>query len=72
MVVTLGPQYNVGEKLLLFLAFSVLVANQEKTTLHFGQSRSWSVEQGENKIKKRLSAPPTPRCSFEKNEIKTT
>ena len=31
--------------LLLFLTFSVLVTNP-KTTLHGGQSRSWSAEQG--------------------------
>ena len=37
---------------LLFLTFSVLVANPKKTTLHGGQSRSWSAEQGkENKRK---------------------
>ena len=38
--------------LMLLLTFSVLVANPKKTTLHGGQSRSWSAEQGkENKIK---------------------
>ena len=31
--------------LLLFLTFSALVANPKKTTLHGGQSRSWSAEQ---------------------------
>ena len=41
MVVTLGQQL-----LLLFLTFSALVANPKKTTLHGGQSRSWSAEQG--------------------------
>ena len=52
--------------LLLFLAFSALVANPKKTTLHGGQSRSWSAEQGEKKKKKTsLAAPPPPaRCSF--------
>ena len=30
--------------LLLFLTFSALVANLKKTTLHGGQSRSWSAE----------------------------
>ena len=29
--------------LLLFLTFSALVANPKKTTLHGGQSRSWSA-----------------------------
>ena len=32
--------------LLLFISFSVLVANPKKTTLHGGQSRSWSAGQG--------------------------
>ena len=32
----------------------------EKTTLHGGQSRSWSAEQGKKKKKKRLAAPPPP------------
>ena len=35
------PRYS-----LLFLTFSALVANPKKTTLHGGQSRSWSAEQG--------------------------
>ena len=34
----------------LFLTFSVLVANPKKTTLHGGQSRSWSAEQGKENI----------------------
>ena len=53
--------------LLLFLTFSALVANPKKTTLHGGQSRSWSAEQGKKKKKKSGSAPPPPsraRCSF--------
>ena len=36
--------------LLLFLTFSVFVANPKKTTLHGGQSRSWSAEQGKENI----------------------
>ena len=36
------------EKSLLFLTFSVLVANPGKTFLHGGQSRSWSAEQGKD------------------------
>ena len=39
----------------------------EKTTLHGGQSRSWSAEQGKKKEKKKSgSTPPPPlaRCSF--------
>ena len=35
--------------LLLSLTFSVLVANPKKTTLHGGQSRSWSAEQQKKK-----------------------
>ena len=36
--------------LLLFLTFSVSVANPKKTTLHDGQSCSWSAEQGKENI----------------------
>ena len=43
----------------------------EKTTLHGGQSRSWSAEQGQKK-KESGSAPPPPprppRCSFGENK----
>ena len=47
--------------LLLFLTFSALVANPKKTTLHGGQSRSWSAEQGKKeKKRKSLAAPPPP------------
>ena len=50
--------------LLLFLTFSALVANPKKTTLHGGQSRSWSAEQGKKEEKKSLAAhpPPPPRA----------
>ena len=35
----------------------------EKTTLHGGQSRSWSAEQGKKKKKKKSgSVPPPPRA----------
>ena len=37
---------------LLFLTFSALVANPKKTTLHGGQSRSWSAEQGKKEREK--------------------
>ena len=52
--------------LLLFLTFSALVANPKKTTLHGGQSRSWSAEQGKKKKKSGGAPPPPPRarCSF--------
>ena len=47
--------------LLLFLTFSVLVANPKKTTSHGGQSRSSSAEQGKENIIKSLAAyPPSP------------
>ena len=59
--------------LLLFLTFSVLVANPKKTILHGGQSCSWSAEQGKENKRKRLAAypPPTPpHCSFGENKYK--
>ena len=42
------PTYDARSLLLLlvFLTFSALVASPKKTTLHGGQSRSWSAEQG--------------------------
>ena len=47
--------------LLLFLTFSALVANPKKTTLHGGQSRSWSAEQGKKeKVWQRIPPPPPP------------
>ena len=58
---------------MLFLTFSALVANPKKTTLHGGQSRSWSAEQGKKIKRTSLAAPPPPpaRCSFgEKKEEK--
>ena len=52
--------------LLLFLTFSALVANPKKTTLHGGQSRSWSAEQGKKEKEKvwQRTPPPPARCSF--------
>ena len=55
----------VVNPLLLFLTFSALVANPKKTTLHGGQSRSRSAEQGK-KINNNLAAfppPPPPRAA---------
>ena len=55
--------------LLLFLTFSALVANPKKTTLHGGQSRSWSAEQGKKekeKVWQRTPPPPPPRALLEK------
>ena len=56
---------------LLFLTFSVLVANPKKTTLHGAQSRSWSAEQGKENKRKSLAAYPAPHpphCSFGENK----
>ena len=52
------------QNVLLFLTFSALVANPKKTTLHGGQSRSWSAEQGKKKKKKKSGSapPPSPRA----------
>ena len=55
--------------LLVFLTFSALVANPKKITLHGGQSRSWSAEQGEKK--KSLAAPPPPRAAHSEKKKKT-
>ena len=46
--------------LLLFLTFSALVANPKKPTLHGGQSRSWSAEQGKKEEEKVWQHPPPP------------
>ena len=52
----------------LFLAFSALVASPKKTTLHGGQSRSWSAEQGKKEKEKVSQRPPRARCSFGENK----
>ena len=44
----------------------------EKTTLHGGQSRSWSAEQGKENKRKSLAAyppPHPPHCSFGENYV---
>ena len=78
VVVTLGQQLLFKEKsectyrpsiFLLFLTFSALVANPKKTTLHGGQSRSWSAEQGK---KKKGLADPLHAARSEKIKIKIT
>ena len=53
--------------LLLFLTFSVLVANREKTTLHGGQSLSWSAEQG----KKKSGSAPRPTLLVRRKKKKS-
>ena len=56
---------------LLFLTFSAFVANSKKSTLHGGQSRSWSAGQGKKKkVWQRPPPAPPPRCSFEENTRK--
>ena len=47
-----------GNGELLFLTFSALVANPKKTTLHGGQSLSWSAEQEKKRKKKVWQRPP--------------
>ena len=58
------------------LTFNVLVANPKKTTLHGGQSRSWSAEQGKESKRQSLAAYPPPyppHCLFgEKKKKKIT
>ena len=61
MYPVMGEKTNVKT---LFLTFSALVANPKKTTLHGGQSRSWSAEQGKKKKKVWQRTPPPARCSF--------
>ena len=64
---------GIHELLLLFLTFSALVANPKKTTLHGGQSRSWSAEQGKKEKEKVWQRPPPPaRCSFGVKKKKKT
>ena len=55
MQITLGQQYNVGEKPTVILYIYInhiqrIGCQPEKTTLHGGQSRSWSAEQGTCRI----------------------
>ena len=58
----LGSRSSLVVFKVLFLTFSVLVVNPKKTTLHGGQSRSWSAEQGyENKRKSLAAYPPPPQ-----------
>ena len=53
------------EKSFFFLlTFSVLVINPKNTTLHCGQSRSWSAEQGKENKSKSLAAYPPPHCMY--------
>ena len=56
--------------LLLFLTFSALVANPKKTTLHGGQSRSWSAEQGKKEKEKVWQRTPPPPLRAARSEKK--
>ena len=55
---------------LLFLTFSVLVANPKKPYLHGGQSRSWSAREKRTKGES-LPAPPTHAARTKENKNKT-
>ena len=55
---------------LLFLILSALVANPKKTTLHGGQFRSWSAEQGKEEKEKSGSPPPPQRAARSEKKIK--
>ena len=79
---SMAPEKCIGDVLIDKVAKVVVVVvvvshiqrigcQPEKTTLHGGQSRSWSAEQGkENKRKKSGSIPPPhpPHCSFGENK----
>ena len=68
-----GTRFNYAMLLLLFLTFSALVANPKKTTLHGGQSRSWSAEQGKKekeKVWQRTPPPPPPPRAARSEKIK--
>ena len=56
--------------LLLFLTFSALVANPKKTTLHDGQSCSWSAEQEKRKKEVWQRPPPPPPSVLVRRKFK--
>ena len=59
--------------LLLFLTFSALVASPKKTTLHDGQSHSWSAKREkkeEKKVWQRAPPPPPPPARAARSEKK--
>ena len=68
---TTGPvPADSRQLLLLFLTFSALVANPKKllSTLHGGQSRTWSAEQGKEIKTKSLAAYPPPHPHSARSE----
>ena len=56
-----------GKLLLLFVVSHIqrIGCQPEKTTLHGGQSRSWSAEQGKENKRKSLAAYPPPHPPHE-------
>ena len=60
LTLLISVQGHQNHNLSLFLTFSVLVVNSKKNTLHGGQFRSWSAEQGKENKRKRLAAYPPP------------
>ena len=59
------------EDKLLFLTFKRVGCQPERTTLHGGQSCSWSAKQGKENQRESGSSsstpPPPPRCLYEGN-----
>ena len=76
MVVTLGQQYNNGEKptvilLLLFLTFSVLVANPKKllyTVANPARGLLNREKRTKEKVWQHTPPPHPPHCSFGENK----
>ena len=76
MVVTLGQQYNIGQKstvmLLLFLTFSALVASPKKLLYTVANPARGLLNRGKKEEKSLAALPPPPRarCSFGENKNK--
>ena len=76
MVITLGQQYNVGEKptvilllfLLLFLIFSVLVANPKKLLYTVANPARGLLNREKRTKEKVWQHTPPPHCSFGENK----
>ena len=65
-----SDSYRVGHVVVVVVSRIQRIGCQpEKTTLHDGQSRSWSAEQGKENKRRSLAAyppPNPPHCSFGK------